>query len=172
MESKFLSLVLVVLVSVCAIGQESNKPDNSMAGLQKHKESWPAEVVLTEATEFPVVINGQPAGSALVPAGTKVKLIRIEQEDVIVAYQAGTKRLTAKSTDLLRPVPNALAETIGAPPLAEQSHSAGVARPPTETIIEPLDWAMVKRNHNFGYTDEKSKNISTSHCELIWIARG
>ena len=39
--------------------------------------------------------------------------------------------------------------------LPATTHSARAQTPDKDAIVEPLDMEMVKRNHNFGYSDEE-----------------
>ena len=55
---------------------------------------------LLEAVEFPVVFDGKVAGSAKVPAGSKVQVMEIELETITASYSGGTQRVAIKATDL------------------------------------------------------------------------
>lgn len=67
---------------------------------------WPAQVVLTAAHSFPVIINGRPVGEVKTPPGLVLKLLRVIGTQVEVEYQGGIQLVPAASTDLM---PRALA---------------------------------------------------------------
>lgn len=98
--------------------------------LLKHRNLWPQEVALLEASDFPVVISGKVAGSAKVPAGTLVTLIDVGGETVDVRFRGGLARLPVDSTDL-RKRAAALAMTKAAtePPKQETSPALQSATP-------------------------------------------
>ena len=74
-------------------------PD-ALAWLIEDRERWPAEVTLQQAAHFPVVSQGRVAGSAVIPAGTVVKLVKIGRGEVTVEHRGGTRRLGIAATDL------------------------------------------------------------------------
>jgi hypothetical protein len=49
---------------------------------------------------FPAIYNGQVVGSISVPAGTAVKLIGIEGNNLDIEYQGGRQKLPWNATDL------------------------------------------------------------------------
>ncbi len=71
-----------------------------LSWILEHKNYWPKEVTLLEATKFPVVFNGKVAGSAVVPAGSKLGVISIESGFVTASFSGGSERLAMAVTDL------------------------------------------------------------------------
>lgn len=70
------------------------------AQLAQTPKDWPREVRLTRAASFPVIINGKQYGSANLPPGTTVKLVRVLGENVRVSNSDATVDLPATSTDI------------------------------------------------------------------------
>jgi len=63
---------------------------------------WPRQVKLSKAVEFAIVINGQAAGKASVPAGMMVKLLEIQGAQLSVEMATGSapKMISADDTDI------------------------------------------------------------------------
>jgi len=61
----------------------------------------PKEVVVTTAVAFPVKSGGVQTGLASIPAGTKVKLIKITGYNVLIEHKGSQKSISAGSTDLI-----------------------------------------------------------------------
>jgi len=70
------------------------------ADLAANPGAWPKTLKLKAATDFPAAFNGQIVGSVSVPAGTEVKLVNIQGDQLIVDYQGGTQKLSWKLTDI------------------------------------------------------------------------
>ncbi|XHR27568.1 MAG: alginate lyase family protein [Chthoniobacteraceae bacterium] len=64
------------------------------------KADWPREVLLKAAVEIPIQFNGAAAGTAIVPAGSKVKLVNILEDSVVIDYDGNTTKVPLASTDL------------------------------------------------------------------------
>jgi len=62
--------------------------------------AWPKLVRLSQAVDFPAVLNGQVVGSVHVPAGAAVKLVSIQGEQLVLDYQGGRQTLPWKMTDI------------------------------------------------------------------------
>ena len=75
-------------------------PIDPLSWIVAHKDYWPKEVILLEPTEFPLIYNGEIAGSAKVPAGSIVKVVAIESEFLTASYTGGTQRIAVTATDL------------------------------------------------------------------------
>jgi hypothetical protein len=68
--------------------------------LRNHKESWPAEVQLTAAANFPAMLNGKVIGSVKVPVATRVSIVTIEADTAVAGYSGSTSRVPIAATDL------------------------------------------------------------------------
>lgn len=62
--------------------------------------NWPEEVALTEAVEFPAVIDGRQVGSVMVPAGTTVRVVTIREQVLMAEHAGGQSILRWGQTDL------------------------------------------------------------------------
>jgi hypothetical protein len=92
-------------------------------------------VALLEAVEFPVVFNGKAAGSAKVPAGSRVQVVGIEPEMIIADYQGGSQRVPITSTDL-REVAAIEMSRAAAEAAEAEAKVAALATPAPEAIPE------------------------------------
>ena len=70
------------------------------ADLIGNPQAWPRSVRLKQDSVFPVVFNSQVVGSAKVPAGSEVKLVSIQGDQLVVDYQGGTQKIFWKLTNL------------------------------------------------------------------------
>jgi hypothetical protein len=70
------------------------------AGLAGTPAVWPKMLKLKQAVDFPAVFNEQVVGSVNVPAGSEVKLLNIQGEELTVDFQGGTQNLSWKLTNL------------------------------------------------------------------------
>ena len=120
-------------------------PPDPLAWVIGHKEYWPKEVVLKEATTFPVVFDGKIAGWAKVPEGTMVKVVAIEPTDLAVVYDGGGARVPFAATDLRQRATAAMASVEAEPDPApldiRQRAMAVMAR--TEQRPGPVPGAVI-----------------------------
>jgi len=72
----------------------------SVAALAANPAAWPRTVTLTQPASFPALYNGQVVGSVSVPAGTSVKLIGIDGDNLDIEYQGARQKLHWTTTDL------------------------------------------------------------------------
>jgi hypothetical protein len=72
----------------------------SITALAANPSTWPPGVTLRQVASFPAIYNGQVVGSISVPAGTAVKLIGIEGNNLDIEYQGGRQKLPWNATDL------------------------------------------------------------------------
>lgn len=61
----------------------------------------PPYVKVTGNVGVPIMKNGKQVGTTVIPAGTQVKLDKINGMTINVTYEGETKRISASSTDLL-----------------------------------------------------------------------
>ena len=61
----------------------------------------PPFVKVTSTVNVPIMKNGKQVGATVIPAGTQVKLDKINGMTINVTYEGETKRISASSTDLL-----------------------------------------------------------------------
>lgn len=76
-------------------------PPLDLATVTQTPGLWPAQIALTQAHSFPVMIGGRVAGEAKVPPGTAMKLVRVFGPQVEVEYQNALHRVPTDSTDLM-----------------------------------------------------------------------
>ncbi len=100
-----------------------------MAWLMGHPQSQPKQVTLLESVAFPVLFNGRVAGSARLPAGSLLKVIKIDGAALIPAYGEATSPVPVQSTDLLQ---RTLVEMAKPPPPPD------TPRPAPAAAISPL----------------------------------
>lgn len=75
------------------------KPD-PLEWILTHKDFWPKQVTLLTATQFPIVLDGQIAGTTQAAPGTLVNLVEINGQNMTVVYLAGSSTVPIDSTDL------------------------------------------------------------------------
>lgn len=108
------------------------RPD-PLPWLVDHKEYWPEEVILSEPAEFPAVSNGKVVGSLKVPAGSAVKVVEINRQEVVADFMGGHGRVPITATDL-----PARAEAAETKAESDAKASAALATPATaEKATEP-----------------------------------
>ncbi|MDD5199075.1 MAG: hypothetical protein PHC88_04670 [Terrimicrobiaceae bacterium] len=111
-----------------------------LAWLLEHRESWPKEVVLIEAADFPIVIGGKVAGSVKLPAGSPVEVVGLDAVSVTARHAGATQRLPIQATDLAQQALSALeaAAPSGVEPAAAAARipvrAHALATMPTETF--------------------------------------
>ena len=71
-----------------------------IAWLLSHQNLWPATITLSQPQEFAIVIGGQTAGATVLPSGTKVQLVEVKSNSVLVRYGEDTKPVSIDATDL------------------------------------------------------------------------
>ena len=82
------------------IAQSATPRPDPVAWLKEHREAWPNEITLRDASEFPAVYGGKNVGSVKVPAGSAVKIKEISGGMVTVDYLGGTRQVPIEATDL------------------------------------------------------------------------
>ncbi|MEI6083967.1 MAG: ankyrin repeat domain-containing protein [Verrucomicrobiota bacterium] len=113
--------------------------------LAKYRSEWPSEVLLTESTPFPVVIDGKQSGTVELSAGTKLKLIVVQGEQIKVAFNGKEQTIPVKATDLVtRVIRNCLSnfdKEKKAVELRQQSEDAArQQRAAEEAAAEAAEW--------------------------------
>lgn len=71
-----------------------------LAWLLEHPAALPKEATLRKPVEFPVMVNGQPAGSVRVLAGSTLKISRFEAEVLTVIHNGVARTIAPADTDL------------------------------------------------------------------------
>lgn len=109
------------------------------AELAGNPAAWPRSVRLREAVTFPAVYDGQVVGSFTAPAGTAVRLLKIQGNQLTVSFQGGTRVLDWRLTDLEAEVAKPVAAP--APPAAAPTATPAPSNPglqaPADTSTEP-----------------------------------
>ncbi|MBU3666338.1 MAG: DUF3459 domain-containing protein [Chthoniobacterales bacterium] len=75
-------------------------PLDPVAWLIDHPARWPKHLTLTKAAEFPAVSGEKEVGRLTVPAGSKVDVVEITRQDVVVEFRKGRARVAYDATDL------------------------------------------------------------------------
>jgi hypothetical protein len=68
--------------------------------LAANRADWPKAVVLRKAKGFPAVVDGKAVGSAILPKGTEVHLLKIEAGKLGLEYRGGGAWADVDETDL------------------------------------------------------------------------
>ena len=110
-------------------------PPDPLTWILDHKERSPQEITLRSDTRFPIIYNGQQAGSGNVPAGSEVKLVQIDLKNLQAtvaceSYGNGTVTLPLRSTDLVDRAKVAMAKAEADEKAAEAAKLAAAAAPP------------------------------------------
>jgi len=93
------------------------------ADLARNPGAWPKTIRLKQEAVFPAMFNGQVVGSVKVPAGSAVKLLNVQGDQLVVDYQGGTQRLSWKLTDL-EEAAKSVSATPGVQPVTEAAAGA------------------------------------------------
>lgn len=72
--------------------------------LAGNRSEWPATIKLNRGYDFPVFVDGRPAGTAVVPLGQSVKLVSVQPAGVEVDWNGSRKLIPASDTDLFERV--------------------------------------------------------------------
>jgi outer membrane biosynthesis protein TonB len=80
---------------------DEDTPEKILAVLSSDKTEWPQTVVCTESVEFPALLNGKAIGTVKVPAGTPLKLLGVQTNQITVGYLASKKVISADKTNLI-----------------------------------------------------------------------
>lgn len=96
---------------------------------------WPAQTRMKAPVDFPITVDGRRSGSTRVPAGTSVKVVKIAEDGVEVAYAEYSAKVALDQTTL--------AEQISAPPSESQ-----VAEPSPKPTQPPQAAAPVKKDES------------------------
>ena len=114
-----------------------------LAQLARNRREWPAEVALVETMAMPLKIGGYNSGSADLAPGTKVKLLEVRGETLLIGYGNSSKTVPATATDLATRVLAArqlsVAGDTGAAPLLGGYAGGAVT---TKTHAEQDSWFM------------------------------
>lgn len=76
-------------------------PSLDLATVVRSPTLWPPQVVLAAAVSLPVMMDGRVVGSATVPAGTTVRLLRIINQQAEIQFQNARHLVPIASTDLM-----------------------------------------------------------------------
>ncbi|MCX6971520.1 MAG: hypothetical protein NTV93_15380 [Verrucomicrobia bacterium] len=87
-------------------------PGLDWAEIASRPGRWPAQTRMKAPVDFPISVDGKRSGSTRVPAGTSVKVVKIAEDGVDVAYAEYSAKVALDQTTL--------AEQISAPPSESQ----------------------------------------------------
>ncbi|MFZ4780438.1 MAG: hypothetical protein ACOYM3_34220, partial [Terrimicrobiaceae bacterium] len=108
---------------------------------------WPAQTRMKAPVDFPISVDGKRSGSTRLPAGTSVKVVKIAEDGVEVAYAEYTAKVTLDQTTL--------AEQISAPtsesqPVAQAAlTSPKPAQPPQAAVVVKKDESLLVPQQNW-----------------------
>jgi hypothetical protein len=106
---------------------------SSLSWLLEHRDYWPKEVALLEATEFPVVIDGRISGSMKMPVDGKVEVVEIGCEFLTVSFSGSTKRLALETTDVRQRAEAAMKKAAADAIAAQEAARLAALATPTPT---------------------------------------
>ena len=89
-----------------------------LAWIVQHRERWPRELQLVQATEFPAVYDGRVIGTTLAPTGSSVQVVEVGREQTRVKYINAEKVVATTATNLLRYAALEMARKLPPPVLA------------------------------------------------------
>jgi len=142
------------------------EPALDLPALCKNANAWPKSVTLKIATQFPVVMNGNPLGNAEVPAGTAVILVAIQDGRLVLDYQGGKQTVAVEATDLIErlqaskqdPTPGIIPTVakpakIKQPAIALKPTSTPIPDEPAEPVVSEITKHGNKKTTFFGTLD-------------------
>ncbi len=91
----------VLLAGSRVAGAADVPPPPDLAQIAQNPALWPKEVTLLTPASFPVVFEGRTAGQTLLPAGTRLRVIRVAAAQVELENQGARQWVGAAATDLL-----------------------------------------------------------------------
>ncbi len=126
------ALVLLAGFPVVGAAADASMAPPDLAQVAQNPALWPKEVTLLAPASFPVVFEGRTAGQTLLPAGTRLRLVRVAAAQVELENQGARQWVGAAATDLLAraaflrnamlpkpaPAPPSAAPAVGVPGLA------------------------------------------------------
>lgn len=71
---------------------------------------WPKKVAIRQTLDYDILKDGQPVGTAKVPAGTELTLVGVKPDGVIVALYGSKRKLSFAETDIVTRYPQARAD--------------------------------------------------------------
>lgn len=80
---------------------EVSEESQALEWLIQTPARWPKNVKLTQAKEFPVILNGITRGKTTLPNGAQGKLISFAKDVVEAEFAAAPRRLSINDTDLI-----------------------------------------------------------------------
>ena len=103
---------------------------------------WPAQTRMKAPADFPISVQGKASGSTRVPAGTSVKVVRIDPNEVEVAYAEYSAKVpfdqTTLSEQLLAPASEAAPAVAAPPPPKPAPPSQAAATPRNDgSLLNP-----------------------------------
>ena len=100
---------------------------------------WPAQTRMKAPVDFPISVDGKKSGATRLPAGTSLKVVKIAEDGVEVAYAEYTAKVALDQTTL--------AEQISAPP-SESQPVAHAVEPSSKPAQPPQAAAAVKKDES------------------------
>ena len=89
---------------VVAATPDPNSPKLILESLNKSRLEWPAQLACKDSVVFPVLVNGQAAGSMKSPVGATMRLIAVSGDQLTVQYMASMAQVAADRTNLFERV--------------------------------------------------------------------
>jgi hypothetical protein len=71
---------------------------------------WPKKVAIRQALDYDILKDGEPIGTAKVPAGTELTLVNVKPDGVTVALYGSKRKLSFAETDIVTRYPQAKAD--------------------------------------------------------------
>ncbi len=134
---------------------------------------WPKQVSLVRVTPIPVVINGQVAGQAQLPAGTVLRVLRVAGGQLEVEYQNARQMVAADATDLAA---RAAVLRNSAPTPAVPIAAASAVSTPAPAAVDPGLYgkrarevmAEIQKTFYDARTGLYAKSTTDTHPDFMW----
>ena len=131
------------------------------AKLAQSPAAWPKAVRLVQDAAFPAVLNGRVVGAIKVPAGSPVKLIKIDGENLTLDYQGGQAVLSWKLTNLEEAAAEAARLAAAAPAPAAASAKPTLA---TAAPAPSGSWLWKHSGPNFESSEADTSSMAESYA--------
>jgi len=132
--------------------------------LATDRSEWPTEVMLTENTTIPVMIDSKQAGTVVFPNGTRLKLIAVRDQQIKVMLNDNEQIIPIKATDIVeRVIQNCLMKVTQAKKAAELRQQAEIAAQQRRDAENAIVTTMRQNQNNL--SNIKARVKATAQAE-------
>jgi len=144
--------LLVVVTTLWTLSSRLLAQDAPLPDLTARADLWPREVALTAALIVPLVVDGKTVGHANLPAGTPLRLTKVDGANVHLTFNGSPVVTAAGNTDLSTRVQQIMrhkAQVASLPAAAPAAAPAATTTTPTSatatlgTVAKELKGALV-----------------------------